>query len=67
MPLLYLFRRPLRALAEGRPRLITWSVDGRVVGSVPSDRPLRWPLAPGEHTIQVSDWRLDDFTSIVVR
>jgi membrane carboxypeptidase/penicillin-binding protein PbpC len=58
---------PLRAVVEGRSRLLTWSVDGRVVGSVPSDRPLRWPLAPGEHTIEVSDGQLADATTIVVR
>jgi len=46
---------PLRVVAEGPPREVIWSVDGREVGRAPSDRPLPWPLVRGEHRIAARD------------
>jgi membrane carboxypeptidase/penicillin-binding protein PbpC len=46
---------PLRAERQGPPAALEWRVDGRLVGRAPSDSALDWPLAPGPHTIEVSD------------
>jgi len=46
---------PLRAVADTRARVLTWSVNGRVVGTSPPDGRVDWPLALGTHTIAVSD------------
>jgi membrane carboxypeptidase/penicillin-binding protein PbpC len=48
---------PLRAIGDGAARRLTWTVDGRTVGSGTLDAAVDWPLAPGAHTIAVSDDR----------
>ena len=45
---------PLRAVT-GRPTTVTWRVDGAMIGTASSDRPVRWPLAVGSHEIEVRD------------
>ncbi len=44
----------LRLRSTGRGS-VTWRVDRRVVGAVPSDRHLEWPLSPGRHEISATD------------
>ena len=46
---------PLRAVARGPPRPLTWTVDGRILGRAYSDAELSWRLSPGAHTIAVTD------------
>ena len=59
---------PLRAIGDGAARMLTWSVDGRVVGRGALDSALDWPITTGAHTIAVADDRgRTDQTSIVVR
>ncbi len=36
---------------------IRWRLDGRALGASPAGRPLRWPLARGEHTLEAEDGR----------
>lgn len=43
----------LRAELGGPPRLLRWAVNGTPFAEAPSDAPLRWPLAPGDHQISV--------------
>jgi len=57
----------LRVSHGGDPREVTWSVDGESLGKVRSDRPLSWPLRPGEHRFSVSDGRQRRDSVIVVR
>jgi penicillin-binding protein 1C len=45
---------PLRAVAP-RPTLVTWMVDGEMVGTASSERALSWPLAVGAHEIEARD------------
>jgi penicillin-binding protein 1C len=45
----------LRAVVDGSPRRLTWSVDGAVVGSCDSDRFVAWRLSRGEHRVDVAD------------
>jgi penicillin-binding protein 1C len=45
---------PLRAVSD-RPTTITWSVDGRPIGSVSSESSMPWPLSVGEHEIEARD------------
>jgi membrane carboxypeptidase/penicillin-binding protein PbpC len=45
---------PLRAVTS-RPTTVTWLVDGTMIGTAPSERPLAWPLAAGPHEIEVRD------------
>jgi membrane carboxypeptidase/penicillin-binding protein PbpC len=40
---------------SARPGRIQWLVNGVAVGSSPSDAAVRWPLAPGTHTITARD------------
>lgn len=56
---------PLRAVAESG--LLTWKVNGDLVGRVNADRSLHWPLKRGTHTISVSDARhtIDQATIVV--
>lgn len=59
---------PLRAVASGFPRRLLWRVDGRDVGSAPSDTPFDWPLTAGRHRIEVADERgLSAETTILVK
>lgn len=59
---------PLRAVASGFPRRLLWRVDGRDVGSAPSDTPFDWPLTAGRHRIEVADDRgLSAETTILVK
>jgi membrane carboxypeptidase/penicillin-binding protein PbpC len=59
---------PLRAVGDGAGRTLTWSVDGRAVGRSPLEAAVDWPLAPGTHTIAVSDDRgRTHETTILVR
>jgi penicillin-binding protein 1C len=44
----------LRAVASQRVR-VTWSIDGRPVGSIDSDRDLDWPLVHGRHRVSARD------------
>jgi penicillin-binding protein 1C len=44
----------LRAISE-RTAEVTWSIDGRSLGRVSSDRQLAWPLAPGIHKFTARD------------
>jgi membrane carboxypeptidase/penicillin-binding protein PbpC len=46
-----------RAAADREAGTIAWSVDGGHVGASDSDKPLRWQLTPGEHTIVAIDAR----------
>lgn len=46
---------PLRVTASGPPREVVWRVDGREVGRAPSDRPLLWSMAPGDHAVEARD------------
>ena len=46
---------PLRAIGDAAARRLTWSVDGRPVGTSTLDAAVDWPLAPGAHTIAVRD------------
>jgi penicillin-binding protein 1C len=57
----------LRVAHGGAAREVTWSVDGRQIGSLPSDKPLSWPLRPGEHRIVASDGRRRSESVIIVR
>jgi penicillin-binding protein 1C len=58
---------PLRAVTS-RPTTVTWLVDGTMIGTAPSERPLAWPLAAGPHEIEVRDADGQRArTSIVVR
>ena len=54
-------RREFQTLAlratTARLGRIEWQVNGKDVGSVPSDEPLMWPLVPGTHTITARDAR----------
>jgi penicillin-binding protein 1C len=45
----------LRASADPTAGRITWAIDGTVLGTADADRPLLWPLAPGEHRISAAD------------
>ena len=45
---------PLRAVTA-RPTTVTWLVDGAMIGTASSERPLAWPLAVGPHEIEVRD------------
>jgi penicillin-binding protein 1C len=45
---------PLRA-TTARPTVVTWAVDGRVVGEASSERALTWPLAVGRHRVTARD------------
>ena len=45
---------PLRAITS-RPTMLTWRVDGTMLGTVSSERSLAWPLAVGSHEIEVRD------------
>jgi len=45
---------PLRAVTSS-PTTLTWLVDGRLLGTTSSERPLTWPLAVGTHRIEVRD------------
>ena len=45
---------PLRA-TTARPTVVTWAIDGRVVGEVSSERALSWPLAVGRHRVTARD------------
>jgi penicillin-binding protein 1C len=59
---------PLQAEAAGGPRRLLWKVDGRPIGSSLSDASLDWPLATGEHRIEVEDDRgHSDETRILVK
>jgi hypothetical protein len=42
----------------GVPRLgaFTVAIDGQRVGKAPLNRGLRWPVAPGTHTVRVQQW-----------
>ena len=44
----------LRAVTPA-PTTITWSVDGRVLGTTSSERSVAWPLSVGMHRIEVRD------------
>jgi penicillin-binding protein 1C len=58
---------PLRATTAGSSRL-TWWLNGEVLGRTTADRVLDWPLAPGAHTIAVTDERgRRDEAAIVVK
>jgi penicillin-binding protein 1C len=48
---------PLRAEADPAAGLLTWRVDGVVVGTARPEKPLDWPLTRGPHLISVSDER----------
>ena len=52
-------RREFQTLAlrvvTPRPATIEWHVDGRLIGTSPSDAPMKWPLVPGSHTITARD------------
>jgi len=45
----------LRAVVEGRPKRIEWSIDGKPVGVASSDGSLQWRLRRGEHSIRARD------------
>jgi penicillin-binding protein 1C len=45
---------PLRVVTS-RPGRISWSIDGRPLGSSHSDAALMWPLATGSHRIAATD------------
>jgi penicillin-binding protein 1C len=45
---------PLRAVTPG-PTMITWSVDGRRIGTASSEHALAWPLEVGAHQIEARD------------
>jgi penicillin-binding protein 1C len=47
----------LRAAADRAAGTIEWSVDGRNVGRADSDKPVRWQLTPGAHTVVAADVR----------
>jgi penicillin-binding protein 1C len=50
------------------PSEIAWSVDGRSLGAVSSERALTWPLAPGRHTFEARDAHgASARTTVVVR
>lgn len=58
---------PLRVVAAS-PGVIEWSIDGKPVGRIESDRALEWPLVPGRHRITARDARgRTAETSVVVR
>jgi penicillin-binding protein 1C len=48
---------PLRASADREAGQVEWAVDGLSVGRSESDKPLPWPLTPGEHRIAARDRR----------
>jgi penicillin-binding protein 1C len=57
-----------RAAADREAGTIAWSVDGQHAGTSESDKPLRWQLTPGEHTIAATDTRgQTDEVKIVVK
>ena len=58
---------PLRAIAPSRTR-IAWSINGRPIGEVESDRAVPWPLTPGTHriTARAADGR-EAAATVVVR
>jgi membrane carboxypeptidase/penicillin-binding protein PbpC len=59
---------PLRAVGDGAARTVTWSVDGRELGTARVDASLDWPLAIGPHAIAARDERgRTHETRIVVR
>jgi penicillin-binding protein 1C len=45
---------PLRAVTPG-PTMITWTVDGRRIGTASSEHALAWPLEVGTHQIEARD------------
>ena len=45
---------PLRVVSS-RPGRISWSIDGRPIGTSNSDAALMWPLATGSHRITATD------------
>jgi len=45
----------LRALCDDADRMLTWAVDGKVVGECRAGSSLFWPLKPGAHSIRVAD------------
>jgi membrane carboxypeptidase/penicillin-binding protein PbpC len=45
---------PLRVVAS-RPGRISWTLDGRPLGTSHSDAALMWPLATGSHRITATD------------
>ena len=64
-------RREFQALAlravRSVPGPVEWMVDGRALGTVPSERSTTWPLAPGRHTFVArdADGRLAESTIVV--
>jgi penicillin-binding protein 1C len=44
----------LRAMRSA-PGLVEWNVDGRALGTIPSDQATSWPLVPGRHTFVARD------------
>jgi membrane carboxypeptidase/penicillin-binding protein PbpC len=56
-----------RAAADRSAGTISWTVDGRSIGTSDPDKPLRWPLTPGTHTVVAADirGRRDEVTIVV--
>ena len=52
-------RKEFQALAlravRSAPGPVEWIVDGRALGTIPSEEATTWPLAPGRHTFIVRD------------
>lgn len=54
-----------RGVGVGR---LTWTVDGRTIGSATSAHPVEWSLVPGRHEVRVTDDRGEsDRVTFVVR
>src|SRR5262249_56320525 len=48
-------RQQVPLQAETAAPVISWFVDGELVGTVPSRSPLYWRPVPGRHTVVVAD------------
>jgi penicillin-binding protein 1C len=46
---------PLRASAAAPATQVQWFVDGRQVGASVAEDEVRWPLVPGEHSVEARD------------
>ncbi len=58
---------PLRVALSGPLREVTWSVNGRTLGTTRSDLTMDWPLEPGNHLFVATDGERRAEARIVVK